>query len=696
MPRWIRRNPLLILQILLFVLGLAGGVYASVAPANSLMRWYNIDDAFYYYKVAQNILAGHGFTFDQINPTNGFHPLWMAVCLGVFWLSKYNLMLPLRVLILVSAVFNALTGVFLFRLLKKALHTWPAFIGALTWCLVPVIFSTTTVHGMETAVSAFCMVLFLLNAANILVSAGLKRLTWQQFLILGLLGALTILARLDNVFVVAVVGLFLLIRVRQINLITFIDLVLIAFSGFMSWLIRLGLPAFELDSRSIYPLVMAGLLIKPISYFFAGIYQPIIRKNVFKWLLRLLAATAASLVGEFGILFLLSRTGLFPTVSKSVLLMSAGMSVLLVFVHHLVNKKAVSDETDRPVPAFTLWLAKNWKHILAEGVLFALPIALLIGAYVVLNKVFFGTFTPVSGQIKTWWSTLPNTIYAHKISFLTVLGLNPEANYGPWALVTGQMFDLSDTFTRWFGLTAPRSSAVLFAIIFTVSSILVLLALNLKHGNLAKKMFCLFIPALMLGATLQFVYYTTIGYQHTRAWYWAAQMLSMVLLGSILLEGFFLWLNKPGAKKVLSTVVLTGLSIYIVVLHVLFITSLTPQKVSLEDQAEYLTEVNQLEALIEKGALIGMTGGGNVAYFIHDRNVVNLDGLINSAAYFNALKSGSAQKFLDDLPLDYVFGKPYTLQISDPYSGFMYNRLEEIGKINGPEQFTLFKYVIKE
>ena len=54
------------IQVILVVAALAGSIFASFTPANSLLRWYNIDDAFYYYKVAQNVLAGHGFTFDGI------------------------------------------------------------------------------------------------------------------------------------------------------------------------------------------------------------------------------------------------------------------------------------------------------------------------------------------------------------------------------------------------------------------------------------------------------------------------------------------------------------------------------------------------------------------------------------------------------------------------------------------------------
>lgn len=44
---------------------------------------YAEDDFFYYLKIADQILAGHGITFDGEHATNGFHPLWLAVILAV-------------------------------------------------------------------------------------------------------------------------------------------------------------------------------------------------------------------------------------------------------------------------------------------------------------------------------------------------------------------------------------------------------------------------------------------------------------------------------------------------------------------------------------------------------------------------------------------------------------------------------------
>ena len=45
------------------------------------------DDAFYYFQIARNIATGHGSSFDGIHHTNGYHPLWMLVCVVLSWLA---------------------------------------------------------------------------------------------------------------------------------------------------------------------------------------------------------------------------------------------------------------------------------------------------------------------------------------------------------------------------------------------------------------------------------------------------------------------------------------------------------------------------------------------------------------------------------------------------------------------------------
>lgn len=43
------------------------------------------DDSFYYFGIARNLMEGYGFTFDRLNQTNGFHPLWLFTCALPYW-----------------------------------------------------------------------------------------------------------------------------------------------------------------------------------------------------------------------------------------------------------------------------------------------------------------------------------------------------------------------------------------------------------------------------------------------------------------------------------------------------------------------------------------------------------------------------------------------------------------------------------
>ncbi len=98
-------------------------LYAAASDAYNLPNtWFTRDDAYYYFKVAQNIAEGMGSTFDGINPTNGYHPLWMVVCVPIFALARFDLILPLRILVMVMAGFNAATAVLIYRLIKSNLY----------------------------------------------------------------------------------------------------------------------------------------------------------------------------------------------------------------------------------------------------------------------------------------------------------------------------------------------------------------------------------------------------------------------------------------------------------------------------------------------------------------------------------------------------------------------------------------------
>src|SRR5512142_3203472 len=108
-------------------------VYPVFVPANSLMNWFPSDDAFYYFKTAQNIAEGHGITFDGLGRASGLHPLWMVIITPLFALARFNLILPLRLVVLLAGLLNAGTAVIVYRLARRWLFPAAAVFAALFW-----------------------------------------------------------------------------------------------------------------------------------------------------------------------------------------------------------------------------------------------------------------------------------------------------------------------------------------------------------------------------------------------------------------------------------------------------------------------------------------------------------------------------------------------------------------------------------
>src|SRR5512142_282457 len=105
-------------EIALSLVFLSAYIFAACSDAYNLPnRWFIRDDAYYYFKVAQNISQGLGSTFDGIHSTNGYHPLWMLICVPIFALARFDLILPLRVLVIVTGILQLGAALLLYRLI---------------------------------------------------------------------------------------------------------------------------------------------------------------------------------------------------------------------------------------------------------------------------------------------------------------------------------------------------------------------------------------------------------------------------------------------------------------------------------------------------------------------------------------------------------------------------------------------------
>lgn len=142
-------------DILAAALLAALGVYIVLAPMRLLVMTIVFDDAFYYFKIAENIVLGHGSTFDGITITNGYHPLWMLV------LTAIRAVVPGGEFFARAAVFiSALFGVLAFRSFRSLLREeYGAANGIRTLAgigfLIAFIFS---VYGLETWLMTYLFV----------------------------------------------------------------------------------------------------------------------------------------------------------------------------------------------------------------------------------------------------------------------------------------------------------------------------------------------------------------------------------------------------------------------------------------------------------------------------------------------------------------------------------------------------------
>jgi hypothetical protein len=153
---------------------------------------YLYDDAFYYLIPAHSFAHGQGWTFDGINPTSGFHPLYAYGAAAVSVVTGYSSALP--AVMTISSAAALLVGVWLFLGHSGRLYgAGTAAIGIAATLAAPKAFLQIT-SGLEWA--------WAVMATMILVTALIGRHTslWS----VPIASCLAVLARIDLAIFVAI------------------------------------------------------------------------------------------------------------------------------------------------------------------------------------------------------------------------------------------------------------------------------------------------------------------------------------------------------------------------------------------------------------------------------------------------------------------------------------------------------------
>lgn len=148
-----------VLAVSLIAAGLALRLWVAAQPVERLIPVCLADDAFYYLRIAENVLAGRGPSFDGEVATNGFHPLWLLVSLAAVRLGG-GAVGGAGLLLWLLAAIGCGNAIQLWRLARRQLGPIGGAWAAGFWSLSPLVLFTELM-GVE----APLMILLVLTAA---------------------------------------------------------------------------------------------------------------------------------------------------------------------------------------------------------------------------------------------------------------------------------------------------------------------------------------------------------------------------------------------------------------------------------------------------------------------------------------------------------------------------------------------------
>ena len=195
------------LRTILYTTLMALLVGAALIPFHLNPDAFLADDAYFYLQVADHIRQGHGSTFHEITPTNGFHPLWLLCCVAGAFIANGDRTLLLQ---LMGAVQDVLFLGSLFLLWRCGNRLKLGFysIGVLVLALVMAL-----VGGLRLFEAPLSLTLQL--AILCLFLRHHEMPTRKNLIYIGVLMGLCMLARMDTVFFCGVVWLCLMPRLWQ-------------------------------------------------------------------------------------------------------------------------------------------------------------------------------------------------------------------------------------------------------------------------------------------------------------------------------------------------------------------------------------------------------------------------------------------------------------------------------------------------
>ncbi|CAD6526078.1 hypothetical protein LMG27952_01889 [Paraburkholderia hiiakae] len=198
-------NPLYALAAIV-LLAFAWRAIFIYRPISWLTNFWLFEDFGYSLKIAKNIALGVGETFDGVISTNGYQPLYVWILVPAFWLFPSNVLIPVYVAETLLAICNSVTVIFLYLVVTKVTERpWSGIAAALIWAMNLAVARNGTL-GLETGLATMMVA----ATAAYVIAIDLRQRASRHAVTLGVLLGVSFLARVDAIFLVIAVSLYLL------------------------------------------------------------------------------------------------------------------------------------------------------------------------------------------------------------------------------------------------------------------------------------------------------------------------------------------------------------------------------------------------------------------------------------------------------------------------------------------------------
>ncbi|MCX2793857.1 phospholipid carrier-dependent glycosyltransferase [Microbulbifer thermotolerans] len=167
-----------------------------------LDRTFLPDDTYYTLSIAKNLALGRGPSTDGVILTSGFQPLFAFILVPVFWILEEGAG-PVYAAIALSALFGVVNTCLIGFLIKRITQSYIVATLAMLFVTSSPVLLKNNFNGLETSLSSFFALSLLL-----LVGVVRKDSPWWHMVIMGICSGLALLSRIDNCFIVFLVGVW--------------------------------------------------------------------------------------------------------------------------------------------------------------------------------------------------------------------------------------------------------------------------------------------------------------------------------------------------------------------------------------------------------------------------------------------------------------------------------------------------------